>query len=88
MVLSSLCNRAMPLLRYDIGDRAVFGSNSCACGRASLHLIEFSGREGEMIALPAGRRISPYLLTTVVIESVDYHTSISNQPDRIARLSH
>lgn len=70
VVLSSLCNRAMPLLRYDIGDRAVFGSNSCACGRASLHLIEFSGREGEMIALPAGRRISPYLLTTV-IESVD-----------------
>ena len=70
VVLSSLCNDAMPLLRYDIGDRAVFGSNSCSCGRASLHLIEFSGREGEMIALTAGRRVSPYLLTTV-IESVD-----------------
>jgi len=70
VVLSSLCNRAMPLLRFDIGDRAVFGSNSCSCGRASLHLIEFSGREGDMIALPSGRRVSPYLLTTV-IESVD-----------------
>jgi phenylacetate-CoA ligase len=70
VVLSSLCNRAMPLLRYNIGDRAVFGSHSCTCGRASLHLTEFSGREGDMISLPVGRRVSPYLLTTV-IESED-----------------
>ena len=70
VVLSSLCNRAMPLLRFDIGDRAVFGASACSCGRASPQLLEFAGREGDMIALPAGRRVSPYLLTTA-IESED-----------------
>ncbi len=66
VVLSSLCNFAMPLLRFAIGDRAIFGSNACACGRHSLNLLAFEGREGEMIDLPGGRRISPYLLTTAI----------------------
>jgi phenylacetate-CoA ligase len=66
VILSTLCNLAMPLLRFDIGDRALFGSNACACGRASAHLLQFSGREGDMIVLPSGRRLSPYLLTTAI----------------------
>ncbi|HEY6451730.1 MAG TPA: hypothetical protein VIX87_03950 [Steroidobacteraceae bacterium] len=68
--LSTLCNFAMPLLRFDIGDRAVFGDAPCACGRAAPHMLEFTGREGDMITLPSGRRLSPYLLTTA-IESED-----------------
>jgi phenylacetate-CoA ligase len=66
VVLSTLCNYAMPLLRFDIGDRAVFGSDACPCGRASSHMIEFMGREGDMIVLPSQRRLSPYLLTTAI----------------------
>ena len=66
VVLSSLCNFAMPLLRFSIGDRAVFGSSACRCGRHSFNLLAFEGREGEMIELPDGRRISPYLLTTAI----------------------
>lgn len=66
VVLSSLCNFAMPLLRFSIGDRAVFGSGACACGRQSLTLLAIEGREGDMIDLPDGRRISPYLLTTAI----------------------
>jgi phenylacetate-CoA ligase len=70
VVLSSLCNIAMPLLRFDIGDRALFGANTCPCGRSSPHMLEFAGREGDMITLASGRRLSPYLLTTA-IESED-----------------
>jgi len=66
VVLTSLMNFAMPLLRFSIGDRAVFGANSCPCGRHSLNLLGFEGREGDMIDLPDGRRISPYLLTTAI----------------------
>jgi len=66
IILSSLCNFAMPLLRFDIGDRGVFGSNHCPCGRASPHMIAFDGREGDMITLPSQRRLSPYLLTTTI----------------------
>jgi phenylacetate-CoA ligase len=66
VILSTLCNMAMPLLRFDIGDRALFGDKACPCGRASPHMLEFAGREGDMIELPSGRRLSPYLLTTAV----------------------
>jgi phenylacetate-coenzyme A ligase PaaK-like adenylate-forming protein len=56
----------MPLLRFDISDRAVFGSERCSCGRSSLNMVEFEGREADMILLPGGRRVSPYLLTTAI----------------------
>jgi phenylacetate-CoA ligase len=66
VILSTLCNVAMPLLRFDIGDRAMFGEDTCPCGRSSPHMLEFVGREGDMIDLPSGRRLSPYLLTTAI----------------------
>jgi phenylacetate-CoA ligase len=66
VILSTLCNLAMPLLRFDIGDRAVFGSTACACGRASPQMLELAGREGDMITLPSQRRLTPYLLTTAI----------------------
>jgi phenylacetate-CoA ligase len=66
VVLSTVSNFAMPLLRFDIGDRALFGSNHCPCGRASSHMMQFTGREGDMIILPSGRRLSAYLLTTAI----------------------
>jgi phenylacetate-coenzyme A ligase PaaK-like adenylate-forming protein len=56
----------MPLLHFDIGDNASFGDEACPCGRAALHMLEFVGREGDAITLPSGRRLSPYLLTTVI----------------------
>jgi len=66
LVLTTLCNRAMPLLRFDIGDRAMFHSGPCRCGRAGPCLVEIAGREGEMITLPSGRHLSPYLMTTAI----------------------
>ncbi|HLF10680.1 MAG TPA: hypothetical protein VJA26_05655, partial [Gammaproteobacteria bacterium] len=57
VVLSSLCNTAMPLLRFDIDDRAMFGSNTCPCGRSSPQMLELAGRDGDMITLPSGRRL-------------------------------
>jgi phenylacetate-CoA ligase len=66
MILSTLCNFAMPLLRFDIGDLATFDADPCPCGRASAHMLEFTGRESDMITLPSRRRISRSLLTNVI----------------------
>jgi phenylacetate-CoA ligase len=66
VVLTTLNNRAMPLIRFDVGDRARFATQRCPCGRASPQLAQIEGREGDMITLPSGRRISPYLLTTAI----------------------
>jgi phenylacetate-CoA ligase len=68
IVLTTLCNRAMPLLRYVTGDLGALASPdaTCPCGRRLPQLEVISGREGDMMTLPSGRRISPYTLTTIL----------------------
>jgi phenylacetate-CoA ligase len=70
LIISTISNRAMPLIRFDVGDTAMFAAGPCPCGRESPCLEQIGGREGDMIDLPSGRRLSPYLLTTA-IESHD-----------------
>jgi phenylacetate-CoA ligase len=66
LVITSLSNRAMPLLRYSIGDLGAVAWGACACGRRSPRLTGIRGRMAEMVTLPSGRRISPYVLTTTI----------------------
>lgn len=67
LVLTTLCNRAMPLLRFQTGDMgAVDDSGYCPCGRKSPQLTIASGREGDVLLLPDGKRLSPYVLTMVL----------------------
>ena len=66
LLVTSLVNKAMPLIRFDIGDYAKLGHDACACGRESPYLIDIAGREAEFLQLADGRRLSPYLLTTAV----------------------
>jgi phenylacetate-CoA ligase len=82
-VLSTLCDFAMPLLRFDIGDHAVFGTDTCPCGRASAHMLEFVGRESDMITLPSRRRVSRCLLTNVMDseESILHYRIVQLQAD-------
>ena len=66
ILLTSLVNRAMPLIRYRVGDYGRLGAGSCDCGRAGPWLEVIGGREVEVLETPDGRRLSPYLLTTVL----------------------
>lgn len=59
VVLTPLHNFAMPLLRYEIGDRAVVGAR-CACGRTLPVLASIPGRARDMLALPGGGRRFPF----------------------------
>jgi len=62
LVLTSLCNRAMPLIRYDIGDLGDLEWGPCPCGRKSPALARLQGRRVDILVLPSGRRISQYVL--------------------------
>lgn len=44
VVLTTLENYSMPLIRYDIGDVAIAGGWDCPCGRHTFLLKELSGR--------------------------------------------
>lgn len=58
IVVTSLHNFAMPLLRYDIGDYAEVGG-ACECGRGLPMLKRIMGRQRNMAILPDGRRRWP-----------------------------
>lgn len=66
LVLTTLNNRAMPLIRYSIQDRARVGHGSCACGRHSQYLEQIDGRRIEVLLLADGRRLSPYTLDAAI----------------------
>ncbi len=63
LLVTDLTNRAMPLIRYQIGDVVVPSNRCCKCGRG-LPLIErVEGREADYVLTPAGRLISGISLT-------------------------
>lgn len=57
LVCTGLLNSAMPLIRYEVGDRAAIVSSSCGCGRAMPILKYIDGRIDDVILTPDGRRI-------------------------------
>jgi phenylacetate-CoA ligase len=58
VVVTSLHNFAMPLLRYDTGDYAEAGP-PCPCGRGLPTLARVLGRRRNMLVLPNGERQWP-----------------------------
>ena len=63
LVATLLVNRAMPLLRYRVGDRGSLLAESCACGHPFPLLGVVTGRRADMLVLEGGHRVSPYALT-------------------------
>jgi phenylacetate-CoA ligase len=58
VVATGLLNRAMPLIRYETGDRAALaGDAPCACGRALERLRAVEGRLDDVLVLRDGTRV-------------------------------
>lgn len=59
MVLTGLNNRAMPFIRYRIGDMAVPSKEeaACPCGRDMPRVGEIVGRQDDVVVTADGRRI-------------------------------
>ncbi len=58
MVVTSLHNYAMPLIRYALGDYAEVGA-TCPCGRRLPLLARIYGRERNMLTMPDGSQRWP-----------------------------
>lgn len=63
IVMTSLENKAMPLLRYSIGDTGVILKHKCSCGRNFRLMKPMYGRTIDYFILKDGKKISPYELT-------------------------
>jgi len=60
IVVTGLYNKAMPLIRYNVGDRASWGE--CSCGRGLPVLKSVEGRADDFIVLPSGKLRSSFSL--------------------------
>jgi phenylacetate-CoA ligase len=66
VVITPLVNRAMPLLRYRLGDVARLSNEPCACGRGSRVLESVEGRVWSLLRTSDGRVIYPGIVDKVV----------------------
>lgn len=57
LLVTDLVNRAMPLIRYDIGDRGSLDPDPCPCGDPRPVLSGLEGRVNDVFVLPSGRRV-------------------------------
>lgn len=63
VVVTDLHNRAMPMIRYEVGDMAVWAEKPCSCGRTLPLLARIEGRVADYVLTKAGDYISGISLT-------------------------
>jgi phenylacetate-CoA ligase len=66
-VWTGFLNRAMPLIRYRVGDRGRWQSVAkCACGRSFPRVVPTITRESDVLRAPDGRLFSPRALNQML----------------------
>lgn len=85
LVITSLLNRAMPLIRYDIGDHGEVGAGRCACGREGPHIVQPEGRKSELIVFPGRHVVTSFELTTAIDDfaEVRNYSIVHRRPDEL-----
>jgi phenylacetate-CoA ligase len=57
LVCTGLINRAMPLIRYRVGDTGIAAADQCACGMNTPILSSLTGRVEDIVVTPDGRHV-------------------------------
>ncbi len=86
ILVSSLSNYGMPLIRYRLGDSGSFVDRRCRCGR-SLPLMALGFcRSVDSFVLADGGRVSPYTLINAVelLDEIRQFQIVQESTDRVA----
>ncbi len=67
ILVTDLLNRAMPLVRYRIGDLGAWAAGACPCGRGLPRLERVAGRVTDFLVGCDGRLVSGVYLATYVV---------------------
>jgi phenylacetate-CoA ligase len=70
VLVTTLQNHLMPLVRYEIGDYAVAASGPCRCGRTLPTLERIVGRSVNLFRLRNGQLLSPWDLMGAVRDRI------------------
>lgn len=86
VVITTLENRLMPLVRYEIGDYAIASNGTCTCGRTLPTIARVLGRGLNLFRLPGDQFVSPWPLVgplkarpqlrqfQIIQDTVDHYT--------------
>ena len=66
LLVTDLCNRAMPFLRYDLRDAVRLDEGECRCGRRSPLIGAIHGRAMEQVVTPEGEWIDPVCIANLL----------------------
>lgn len=66
IVVTSLYNYGMPLIRYVVGDTGHLIEDRCPCGRGLSLMNPTLGRSVDYFILPEGAMVSPYAMTCAI----------------------
>ncbi|MEX0725818.1 MAG: hypothetical protein WEB58_23835 [Planctomycetaceae bacterium] len=86
LVVTDLSNRAMPILRYKVGDVGVLSYRRCPCGRGLPLLEKLEGREADYVLTPDGQLISGISLTenfAMLVPGIEQLQIVQEQIDDI-----
>lgn len=85
ILLTGLTNRAMPLIRYAIGDVGIPDDEVCPCGRGFPTMRLIAGRVDDFVVLANGRRFSPRMINPAyeMLPGVLEHVLVQETADHI-----
>lgn len=85
ILLTSLTNYAMPLIRYNIADIGVTGQGICACGRSWDFLKKIVGRQTDIVVTPSGNRLVCHHFNNILrlFDGVDQFQVVQKEPSEI-----
>lgn len=85
LVVTSLYNFGMPLIRYQLGDTGKLLDDSCSCGRGLPLMAPCLGRSVDYFTLPSGTLVSPYAMTCAVevVKGLRQYQIVQEAPDRV-----
>jgi len=66
LIITDLCNRAMPLIRYRIGDMVTLDDSMCGCGCTWRRISKVGGRILDLVTRPDGSRVAGQVMLDVV----------------------
>ena len=88
LVVTSLTNRLMPMIRYAIGDSGLLKEGNCACGSPFPMMQMDMCRQNDLILGPDGRRIHPSYFNGLLygLTQIEQYQFVQDAPGKI-RLS-
>jgi phenylacetate-CoA ligase len=85
LLVTSLTNRLMPMIRYENGDSGKLLDGDCACGSPFPLMAMGMCRQNDLIVTPAGKRIHPSYFNRLLagLPEVEQFQVVQNEPEAI-----